>query len=312
MDPLSEVLSLLSTRSSRFSGLKAGGDWAIQFAPPGGIKFNVVVQGACWLMAQGLEHPIGLEAGDGFLVCGPHAFSLCSDPAVPAIEAAEVFRHAVDGIARHGQGQACFLVGGHYAFGEEAAVLLSGLPPVAVIKSGSDQASVLQWALQRMAHELANPSPGNAIVVRHLGHIMLVQVLRIHLAMDHSTPSWLSAISDPRIEPVIQAIHADPARSWTVESLARVAGVSRSTLALRFRQKAGITPLEYVLRWRMQLAARSLKDSQASISSIAQRLGYSSDSAFSSAFKRVMHCAPRRYRQKRATADHREDLPPYA
>lgn len=299
MDPLSEVLSLLNPQSSVFAGLKAGGDWAIDFPPPDGIKFNAVVEGCCWLTLEGVEQPIRLASGDCFLLPRQRAFSLRSDLSLPAIHSDEIYRHAVDGIARCGAADTFFLIGGRFAFGEEAHFLFDGLPPVAVIKSGSDQASVLSWALQRLAHELATPSPGNSIVVRYLGHIMLVQVLRLYLEQEgNDTPSWLLAVSDPRIGAAIQAIHADPARPWSVEDLAKIAGVSRSTLALRFKQKAGVAPLEYVLRWRMQLATRSLKSGHASISSIAQQLGYDSDSAFSHAFKRIMKCSPREYRQK--------------
>jgi len=109
-------------------------------------------------------------------------------------------------------------------------------------------------------------------------------------------PSWLSALCDPRIGAAIQAIHADPARAWTVQCLAKVAGLSRSTFALRFKQKSGVSPLAYVLRWRMQLAAGWLKNTDTSVSRIAQKLGYDSDSAFSHAFKRVMARSPREYR----------------
>ena len=138
-------------------------------------------------------------------------------------------------------------------------------------------------------------------MVQHLGHIMLVQVLRIYPEQEgNSTPSWLLAVSDPRIGATIQAIHADSACSWTVEDLVKVAGVSRSTLALRFKQKAGVAPLEYVSRWRIQLAVRALEASHTTISSIAQKLGYDSDSAFSHAFKRIMKCSPREYREKLA------------
>ncbi|WP_341678771.1 AraC family transcriptional regulator [Niveibacterium sp. SC-1] len=302
MDPLSEVLSLLSTQSSFFAGLKAGGEWAIDFPPPSGIKFNAVVEGDGWLTVEGVEAPIRLEAGDCFLLSRGRRFTLRSDPALPTIEAEQVYRNAVNGIARCGTADAFFLIGGRFTFGEEAASLFEALPPVALIKSDSDQASVLRWALQRMAHELAHPSPGNAIVIEYLGHIMLVQVLRLYLAQEGNTPSWLMALADPRIGAVIQAIHAEPARRWTVEGLAAVAGASRSTFALRFKQKAGVAPLEYVLRWRMQLATRSLRNRSGTISSIAQTLGYDSDSAFSNAFKRVMKCSPREYRERRAAA----------
>lgn len=299
MDPLSEVLSLLPIQGSVFAGLKAGGDWAIDFPPPDGIKFNAIVAGGCWLTVEGVEQAIPLEAGDCFLLSRRRAFALSSDPTLPAIQADEIYRHAAKGIARCGTADGFFLLGGRFAFGDEAALLFDGLPPVAVIKGGSEQASVLNWALQRLAHELATASPGNAIVVQHLGHIMLVQVLRIYLAQEgSSTPGWLLAISDPRIGAAIQAIHADPARGWTVADLASIANVSRSTFALRFKQKAGIAPLEYVSRWRMQLAARYLKANRATIASIAHTLGYESESAFSHAFRRLMKCSPSEYREK--------------
>jgi len=300
MDPLSEALSLLNTHSSLFAGLKAGGDWAIDFPPPDGVKFNAIVEGTCWLVVEGLGQPIQLTAGDCFLLPRKRAFSLRSDLSFPAIHSEAIYRHAVNGIASCGTADAFFLIGGRFDFGEEASLLFEGLPAVAVIKSGTDQASVLNWALRRMAHELTNPSLGNSIIVQHLGHIMLVQVLRMYSTQEvNNVPGWLVAISDPRIGVTIQAIHADPARSWTVENLAEIAGVSRSTFALRFKEKSGTTPLEYVLRWRMQLAAKFLKtNNQVTISSIAQKLGYDSDSAFSHAFKRVMGCSPREYRER--------------
>lgn len=299
MDPLSEALSVLNTHSSSFAGLKAGGDWAIDFPAPDGIKFNAILEGTCWLKVEGVELPIQLNVGDCFLLSRKRAFSLLSDMALPAIHSDTIYRQATHGIARCGTADTFFLIGGRFDFGDEAQLLFNGLPPVAVIRSGSDQASVLNWALQRIAHELTNPSLGHSIVAQHLGHIMLVQVLRIYLTQEgHGSPSWLLAISDPRIRLTIQAIHADPARSWTVESLAQIAGVSRSTFALRFKQKAGFTPLEYVSRWRMQLAKRLLKTNQGTISSIAQKLGYDSDSAFSHAFKRLMMCSPREYRER--------------
>lgn len=299
MDPLSEVLSRLSTHNSVFAGLKAGGDWAIDFPPPDGIKFNALVKGGCWLRVEGIEQPTRLESGDCFLLSRKRAFSLCSDLSLQAIDSDEIYRHAVDGIAHYGTADTFFLIGGRFGFGEEARLLFDGLPPVAVVKRGSDQASVMSWALQRLAHELATPSPGNSIVVQHLGHIMLVQMLRLYQEQDgNRTPSWLLAVSDPRLGAAIQAIHANPSHTWTVEGLAKVASVSRSTLALRFKQKAGLAPLEYVSHWRMQLAAQSLRDSRATIFSIAQSLGYGSDSAFSHAFKRVMKCSPRKYREK--------------
>ena len=245
MDPLSEVLSLLTTQHSFFTGLKAGAEWAIAFPPPEGIKFNAVVKGECWLTVEGEAQPIRLEEGDCFLLSRRRAFALSSDPALPMVASETVYRQMVNGIALHGAADAFFLIGGRFAFGEEARLLLDGLPPVAVIKRDASEASVLRWALGRLAAEIASPSPGSSLLVQHMGHIMLVQFLRLYLSQEtNQLPSWLRALSDVRIGRVIQAIHAAPAHRWTVARLAEVAGVSRSTLALAFKQKAGVAPLD--------------------------------------------------------------------
>ena len=302
MDPLSEVLSNVCTQRSYFAGLKAGGDWAIDFPAPEGIKFNAVMRGQCWLTVEGEAKPIQLQEGDCFLLSRRRTFSLCSTLGKPAIAASEIYRHASNGVATCGTGDAFFLIGGRFTFGDASRLLSDALPPVAVIHQGSDNASVLSWALERLAVELAGNAPGSELVIEHLGHLMLVQVLRLFLNQeDNRTPSWLLALSDQRLGPVINAIHRDPGRRWTVAALADVAAISRSTLALRFKQMAGVGPLEYVLQWRMQLASRALRNGAQTVSAIAETLGYDSDSAFSNAFKRVMQTSPTAYRKSQRT-----------
>lgn len=128
MDPLSEVLSLLGAQRSVFAGLRAGGDWAIDFPPPDGIKFNAIVEGGCWLAVDGVQQPIRLEQGDCFLLTRKRTFSLCSDLSLPAVHSDEVYCHAQKGIARCGSADAFFLIGGRFAFGEEANLLFASLP----------------------------------------------------------------------------------------------------------------------------------------------------------------------------------------
>lgn len=143
MDPLSEVLSLVNSQDSSFGALKTGGDWALRFPAPEGVKFNVVVRGACLLATDGMEEPIRLEAGDCFLVSCRSPLLVGSDLSLPAADATLLYRDAPDGVAHYGESEDCFLIGGRFAFGEEANLLFDGLPPVTVVKSDSDQASVL-------------------------------------------------------------------------------------------------------------------------------------------------------------------------
>jgi len=297
MDPLSAVLSTLQPQSALFAGLQAGRDWALSFPPPDGIKFNAVVEGRCWLSVAGMADAISLDAGDCFLLTQPLAFALASDPNLPTTPAAPLYAVAPTGIARHGSADAFFLVGGRFTFATNARLLFEGLPPVIVIRQDSEPASLLRWTLPLLARELAQPAPGSELTVRQLGQLMLVQALRLHLSdTRQSFPSWLRVLADSQLAPAIRAIHADPARRWTVAELAATARMSRSTLALKFKLSAGLGPLEYLTRWRMLLATTALTHGQQTISAIAAQLGYLSDSAFSHAFRRVLGQSPRAYR----------------
>ena len=297
MDPLSAVLSTLQPQSALFAGLQAGRDWALSFPQPDGIKFNAVVAGRCWLNVAGMANAVALDAGDCFLLTQPLAFALASDPNLPTTPAAPLHTVATSGIARHGSADAFFLVGGRFTFAPHARLLFEGLPPVIVIRHDSEPASLLRWALPLLARELAQPAPGSELTVQQLGQLMLVQALRLHLGdTRQSFPSWLRVLADGQLAPAIRAIHADPARRWTVAELAATARMSRSTLALKFKLSAGLGPLEYLTRWRMLLATTALTHGQQTVSAIAAQLGYLSDSAFSHAFRRVLGQSPRAYR----------------
>ena len=163
-----------------------------------------------------------------------------------------------DGIAVHNGGGEQFLVSGKVNFdSHHAALLFDALPPLIKVPGASPQAAVLRWALEQLASELRSPGPGGALVSTHLVHLMLVQILRIHLgALSCGAPAgWLSALADPRIGAALGAIHAEPGRGWTLEALARVAGVSRTVFAQRFKALAGTTVMNYLTRWRMHTAA---------------------------------------------------------
>jgi AraC-like DNA-binding protein len=151
------------------------------------------------------------------------------------------------------------------------------------------------WSLRFPRHEGIK-----FLVVEHLAHMMLVQALRAHLAEGlNGGVGWLFALADEQIGPAISAMHGEPAHPWTLQELAERVGMSRSGFAQKFKETVGATPIDYLIRWRMLLAGDRLKNSGDSISVISQSLGYESESAFSTAFKRVMGCSPRQYSRGR-------------
>jgi AraC-like DNA-binding protein len=132
----------------------------------------------------------------------------------------------------------------------------------------------------------------------NLAHILIVQVLRSFLGSKNKPPTgWLNALADPKINIALCLIHQDPARHWRLDDFTTATGMSRSSFASRFKTLVGVPPLDYLLRWRMLLAARKLKFGADRISDVAFSLGYEAESSFSNAFKRVMGCAPYHYRK---------------
>ena len=298
MDPLSDVLSLLRIRNYHSATLSLGGDWAFTFPKREGIKFTAVVKGSCWLQVEGEQQPQRLQQGDCFLMTRGMPFSLYSDMSQPVMDSDGHFQTlAADELALHYGGDDIQLVGGRFDFsGVPTQLLLSSLPSLVHVHANDPQASLLRWALERFTSELQQKRPGRSLMNEHLAHLMLVEVLRTHLAtLDSTGIGWFYGLADRNLSVALSAIHADPAHRWSVQELAQLATMSRSAFALRFKQVVGAAPMEYLTHWRMLLASDRLKNSDDAVSTIAFSLGYESESAFSTAFKRVMSQSPRHY-----------------
>jgi AraC-like DNA-binding protein len=254
-----------------------------------------------------VDEALRLSAGDCVLLPRGRPFRFASDTDLAPIDAVTLFSAArAGGVATVNGGGDCFGTGGYFAFeGPHADMLLGMLPPIIHIRREPDKAA-LRWCLDRLMLELSEPQPGGLLIAEHLAHMLLVQALRLYLAEGTSGGvGWLFALADTHMRAAIQAMHQDPARRWTLRALADVAGMSRSNFALRFKTTVGASAMEYLTRWRMLLAADRLANSGDPISVIAPSLGYDSDSAFSTAFKRVMACPPRDYgraRRRRTSA----------
>jgi AraC-like DNA-binding protein len=301
MDPLSDVLSLLKPRSYMVRGIDVGGPWSVQFPPSEGLKCYAVVSGQAWLAVEGVTGPVRLGAGDCFLLPRGLPFRLASDLALPPVDGkANIGLAANGGVAVLNGGGDCFGIGGYFTFaGGHADILLSMLPPIVHIREEADKAA-LRWCMERLMRELRETRPGGPLIAEHLAHLLLVQALRLHMAEGaRGGVGWLFALADRQMSAAIGAMHADPARRWTLRDLAEVAGMSRSSFAVKFKATVGASAMDYLTRWRMLLAGDRLATSRDPISVIAPALGYESESAFSTAFKRVMACSPRRYARGR-------------
>jgi len=311
MDPLSDMLPLMRVRSSMSGGFDAGGDWSLHFDQHEGIKFYAVVSGECWLSVDGVPDPVRVKSGDCFLLPKGRAFRMASDMSLTPLSAVIFLSTAQNGrINLYNGGGQFFSVCGHFALtGDHADILLGMLPPIVHIYKEADKA-MLRWCVDQMMQELREARPGNSLVIEHLAHMMLVQALRLHMAEGpKGGAGWLFALADGQVSVAIKGMHDDPARRWTVQSLAESAAMSRTAFTLKFKRMVGTSPMEYLTYWRMLLAADKLSNSRDSISIISASLGYESESAFSTAFKRVMGHSPREYsRRQNLRPDHAKQL----
>lgn len=297
-DPLSDVLALAGLRAACSVRLTAGGAWALRFRPIE-LKFNVVQRGGCWLSTDATE-PVELQSGDCFVVSWM-PFVLGSDPALPAQDAADVFAHSPT-IANYGEGQDVALLGGSVTLGGPAASELLGLlPPVLVIRAQAAKDSPLPWLLDAMDREWRADLAGGRLVCNDLLRLMFVHALRLHIdTTEPATLGWLAGLRDAPVAAALRAIHAAPAQTWQLKTLATIAGLSRSAFAARFKQAVGQGPVSYAANWRMRVAAMRLLGSADSVSRIATSLGFLSDAAFGAAFRRVHGVSPGQYRRQSA------------
>jgi AraC-like DNA-binding protein len=208
-------------------------------------------------------------------------------------------RNSASEIVLDGPGSSTQLICVAYYYDREVAHPLASLLPPILVVGGEElgESSPVQAALRLLRHELTARSAGWGTIVNRLIDVLFVQVIRAWVeAQREDDASWLRALRDPIVARVLTAMHADPAAPWTIDRLAGQANVSRATLTRRFGGLVGEAPLAYLTRWRMELAARDLRETDDPVGAIGRRVGYTSEFAFSRAFSRLRGRPPGRYR----------------
>ena len=304
MDALSHVLAANRVTGMVAMQLRARGSWGLAGDGIHDAAFLVLAQGSCWLRVAG-HPPVQLVRGDVLMLPGGSPATLTSSRngrARPSRELLAGHPPGGDGVVDlGGTGPAVHLIHGEFTFEHDRAhPVLSLLPPLLHIPGApATGAGELSTVVHMLAAELAQPRPGSATVVAHLADILFVHILRAWLtAHDDAGPSWLGALRDSQIGAALAILHAHPDRPWTTESIAAEVAMSRAAFARRFTRLVGEAPLAYLTRWRLNLAARRLRDTDEPIAAVAGRAGYSSEYSFSRAFTRFHGQPPGRYRRQ--------------
>jgi AraC-like DNA-binding protein len=277
------------------------------------VSYHLVSQGHCWCESPGHD-PMRLDTGDVLVIPHGQPYQIASTPGLKTgwtLDDARDWFHAMATgalpvvVREGGDGpDRLELVCGF--LGCDALPfnpVLTSLPSVMKVRASTGAADRLTALLSFAVAESRTPCPGSRSVLLRIAELVFVEVLRAYLSTPEQGPSWLAGLRDPIVGRALACLHAEPARAWTLVDLAREAGASRSVLAERFADFAGETPMTYLTRWRVQLAARRLSNGDAVVA-VANDVGYASEAAFCRAFKRVAGVTPAAWRRRlRAPVD---------
>ena len=303
-DPLGETLHRLRLNGTLYCRSELNAPWGIDLpAFDGYMMFHVVTAGHCWLDVAD-EQPRLLQQGSLTLVPHGNGHSIRSSADAPAEPLFDIPVERVSDryeIMRYGgDGDMTQLTCGVVSFDQVAGQqLIAQLPKVLQIDTwDDDKDNWLQSTLRFIATEAQELRPGGETVITHLADILIIQALRTWIdTAPEANQGWLAALRDKQVGRALAAIHRSPEENWTVQSLAREVGMSRSGFSARFSQLVGDSAKRYLTQWRMQLARAQLQQTSDSLAVLADRLGYQSEAAFCRAFKREFGVPPGRVRQ---------------
>jgi len=306
MDVLTDVLRTVRMRNVLHGRLELTAPWGARLDESRHPYFYVISRGVCWLEVDGLHGSIRTDGGDFVLLTRGQGHVARDAPRTRAVGLDKILtdhpKDESDALHYGGSGPLTSMVCGHFVVEDGGwNPLLESLPPVVHVK-GEDGAAVhwLEATLRFVSSEAAAGRPGSKTVLSALADILFIHAARAHLSSSESGEGgWLRALVDPYIGQALVLLHQYPANAWTVEGLAERVCMSRSAFAERFVQLVGEPPLQYLTKWRMQKAAALLRDSDARLAEVAERVGYAGESALSRAFKRWLGVAPGAYRKGR-------------
>jgi len=319
-DVLSDVLRAVRLTGAVYFDFELSSPWVADTPPscdiahlvmPGAervIEYHVVARGTAWVQHAG-GSPVHLREGDLIILPQGDAHVLSSTPGMTGKADLAMFARGTKTLPlvyeRGGGGsERTRLVCGFLGCDERPYnPLLASLPRL--IHLSADPAMRASWLgtiMNIAVTEARDSRPGSENVLARLAELMFVEALRRYLeTLPAAELGWLAGVRDGVVGQALAAMHGEPRRTWTVEDLARVAGVSRSVLAERFTAMVGQPPMQYLALWRMQLASRLLLDG-VNVAAVADAVGYESEAAFSRAFKKLVGEAPATWRAPRRIA----------
>lgn len=317
MDALTDLLDGVRARTAAFCQVVLEPPWAMRIIDEAPLALATALHGQAWILPDDAE-PILISTGDVAVIKGPGHYTVSDHPDTPPSVIVHVGNRltTVDGadvtaalrLSPHTRtlaspaggdvpaGAAVVASGTYQASGDVSGRLLAALPRVVRVPCEDVRSPIMHL----LAAEVAEDQPGQQVVLDRLLDLALISTLRAWFARpDADAPGWYRAHGDPLVGPALRAIHDDPSQTWTVATLAAATGASRAAFARRFTGLVGQPPMTYLTHWRLDLAADLLRDTDATIESIAHKVGYANPFALTVAFKRIRGTTPRQHRNSR-------------
>ncbi|WP_191600850.1 AraC family transcriptional regulator [Marinomonas algicola] len=304
-DPLGETLYSLRLNGVMYAASELKAPWGMDMPPlKGNMMFHIITQGACWL--RFLDYPDTylqpgdialLPRGEGHLISDEKKTQCEPFFDLPVTHISNRF----ESIQYGGGGEKTLLTCGVLSFDNVIGQkLIAQLPSLIHLKAEEGRTKALQGLIELMSEESKTLGAGGETIVANIADIVVIKAIRYWLdTAPEANKGWLGALKDPKIGKALTAMHAHPELDWTLDSLAAQVGMSRSGFSARFTDVIGTSAKQYLTEWRMGLARLRIMEAPVSLIELAEDLGYTSEAAFSRAYKRVFGVPPLRESRKK-------------